>query len=133
MKVDIAPRGSAGEPLRDGKPAADTHEQTADEIEADQAVAPFDAEHQSGHDHRHGRRRVDAETARDVLEQLGSGATSRRRLRAAGGGDHRARPQPDDRRPVAIGREAVHPYDPWAIPVRHPWRRTAARQWQAAA
>jgi len=133
MKVDIARRGSVGEPLRDGKPATDRHEQITDEIEADQAMAPFDAEHPSGRDHRHGERRIDAETARDVLERLGSGQTSRRRLRDAGGEIHPARQQPDDRRPVAIGFRAVRLYDRWAIAVRHPCRRTPARQWQATA
>jgi hypothetical protein len=140
MKVDIALRGSVGEPLRNGEPAADRHEQIGDEIEANQAMAPFDAERQSGRDQRHEQRRVDAEKSRDVLEELVSGATGRRRLRDAEGGNRPVRQQPDDRRSAAIGCDAVHPYDSWAMPVRHPCRRsapvarrTAARQWQAAA
>ena len=140
MKVDIALCGSVGAPLHNGEPPADTREQIGDEIEANQAMAPFDAAHRSGGDHRHEQRRVCTEKAGDVLEQLGSGQPSRRRLRDTRGANRPARQQPDDRRPAAIGCAAVHPYDPCAIAVRHPCRRsapvargTAARQWQAAA
>jgi len=131
MRVDIALRGSVGEPLRNGEPGADRHEQIGNELEANQAMAPFDAERQSGRDQRHEQRRVDAEKSRDVLEELVSGATGR---------DSPVRQQPDDRRAAAIGCDAVHPYDSWAMTVHHPCRcsasvarRTAARQWQGAA